>query len=44
MAIFMILGSFIGTKFAIHRGVKLVKPLFAIMSLLVAGKLILQYY
>lgn len=43
MAIFMILGSYIGTRLAIHRGSELVKPLFAIMSFLVAAKLIYQY-
>lgn len=42
MAIFMILGSYVGTKLAIHRGVVIVKPLFVIMSLLVAAKLIFQ--
>lgn len=43
MAIFMVFGSYVGTKLAIHRGAKLVKPLFIIMSLLVAVKLISQY-
>lgn len=43
MAIFMVFGSYVGTKLAIHRGAKLVKPLFIIMSLLVAVKLIFQY-
>ncbi|AFQ44597.1 TSUP family transporter [Desulfosporosinus meridiei] len=43
MAVFMILGSYVGTRLAIHRGAALVKPLFIIMSLLVAAKLILQY-
>ena len=43
MAIFMILGSFIGTRLAIQRGAKLVKPIFITMSLLVAAKLIYQY-
>ncbi|OLN33754.1 TSUP family transporter [Desulfosporosinus metallidurans] len=43
MAIFMILGSFVGTRLAIQRGAKLVKPIFITMSLLVAAKLIYQY-
>lgn len=43
MAIFMILGSYIGTKVAIRRGAVLVKPIFITMSLLVAAKLIYQY-
>lgn len=43
MAIFMILGSYIGTRLAIQRGAKLVKPIFITMSLLVAAKLIYQY-
>lgn len=43
MALFMILGSFVGTKLAIQRGAKLVKPIFVTMSLLVAAKLIYQY-
>jgi len=44
MAVFMILGSYVGTRLALHRGVKLVKPLFVIMSLLVAAKLIYQNF
>ncbi|HEY8910484.1 MAG TPA: TSUP family transporter [Desulfosporosinus sp.] len=43
MAIFMILGSYIGTRLAIHRGAELIKPIFITMSLLVAAKLIYQY-
>jgi Predicted permeases len=43
MAGFMILGSFVGTRLAIQRGAKLVKPIFITMSLLVAAKLIYQY-
>lgn len=42
MALFMILGSYVGTKLAIRRGAQLVKPIFIIMSLLVAAKLIYQ--
>jgi uncharacterized protein len=43
MAIFMIFGSLLGTKLAIHRGASLVKPIFITMSLLVAAKLIYQF-
>ncbi|HWQ41628.1 MAG TPA: TSUP family transporter [Desulfosporosinus sp.] len=43
MAIFMILGSYFGTKLALHRGAALVKPIFITMSFLVAAKLIYQY-
>ncbi|HEX3015065.1 MAG TPA: TSUP family transporter [Desulfobacteria bacterium] len=42
MAIFMIIGSIVGTKLALKRGVYLVKPIFLIMSLLVAVKLFYQ--
>ena len=40
MALFMILGSQLGTRLAIKRGAVLVKPIFITMSLLVAAKLI----
>ncbi|ODA41279.1 TSUP family transporter [Desulfosporosinus sp. BG] len=43
MALFMILGSQVGTRLAIKRGAELVKPIFIVMSLLVAAKLIYQY-
>ena len=43
MAIFMVLGSYIGTRLAIQRGAELVKPIFITMSFLVAAKLIYQY-
>ena len=43
MALFMIAGSQVGTRLAIHRGAALVKPIFIMMSLLVAAKLIYQY-
>lgn len=43
MAIFMILGSYIGTRLAIQHGAELVKPIFITMSILVAVKLIHQY-
>ncbi|TGE31030.1 TSUP family transporter [Desulfosporosinus sp. Sb-LF] len=42
MALFMVLGSLIGTKLAINYGAELVKPIFVTMSLLVAAKLIYQ--
>ena len=44
MASFMILGSYVGTRLAIHRGAGLVKPVFVTMSLLVAVKLMFQYF
>ncbi len=43
MAVFMILGSYFGTKLALHRGAALIKPIFITMSLLVAVKLLYQY-
>lgn len=43
MALFMIMGSYVGTKLAIRQGAQLVKPIFLIMSLLVAAKLIYQF-
>lgn len=43
MALFMIVGSQVGTRLAIQRGAVLVKPIFIMMSLLVAAKLIYQY-
>ena len=43
MAFFMILGSQLGTRLAIRWGAELVKPIFIMMSLLVAAKLIYQY-
>ena len=42
MAVFMIIGSFAGSKLAIWRGAKFVKPIFLIMSIAVAVKLIYQ--
>lgn len=42
MAIFMILGSRVGTKLALTRGARLVKPVFITMSLLVAVKLVYE--
>ena len=43
MALFMVLGSHVGTKLALKKGAKLVKPIFVTMSLLVAIKLIIQW-
>jgi len=42
MALFMLLGSQVGTRLAIRKGSQLVKPIFITMSLLVAAKLIYQ--
>jgi uncharacterized protein len=42
MALFMLLGSHVGTRLAIRKGSRLVKPIFITMSLLVAAKLIYQ--
>ncbi len=42
MALFMLLGSRVGTRLAIRKGSRLVKPIFITMSLLVAAKLIYQ--
>ncbi len=42
MALFMLLGSQVGTRLAIRKGSRLVKPIFVTMSLLVAAKLIYQ--
>ncbi len=44
MALFMILGSQAGTKLALKKGSKLVKPIFITMSFLVAVKLIYQSF
>jgi len=43
MALFMVLGSYVGTRLAMNRGAVLIKPIFITMSLLVAVKLIYQY-
>lgn len=40
MALFMIAGSFVGSRLAIQKGAQLVKPIFLIMSVLVAVKMI----
>ncbi|WP_018212111.1 TSUP family transporter [Desulfitobacterium hafniense] len=44
MAASMFIGSQVGTRLAITRGAKLVKPIFVIMSLLVGAKLIRQSF
>ena len=44
MALFMMLGSYMGSKLAMTKGVKLVKPVFVTMSFLVAAKLIYQAF
>lgn len=44
MALFMILGSRIGTKLAIKKGAQLVKPIFIVMSVLVAIKMAWQAF
>lgn len=40
VAIFMILGARLGTKFALTKGTRLIKPIFATMSLAVAIKML----
>lgn len=40
IALFMVLGSFMGTKLAIRNGAKFIKPIFLIMSFAVFGKLL----
>lgn len=44
MAIFMMFGSYAGSKLAIKRGAALVRPIFVTMSFLVAAKLIYQAF
>lgn len=44
MAIFMILGSYVGSKLVLKRGAALVRPIFLTMSFLVAAKLIYQVF
>ena len=44
VAIFMILGARIGTKMAINKGSKLIRPLFITMSLAVAVKLVIEMF
>jgi uncharacterized membrane protein YfcA len=40
VAIFMIMGARLGTKFALSKGTKLIKPIFVVMSLGVAVKML----
>ncbi|MFD3156665.1 TSUP family transporter [Haloimpatiens sp. FM7330] len=40
VSIFMILGARLGTKVALNKGSKLIKPIFVVMSLAVAGKML----
>lgn len=42
VAIFMIMGARLGTKFALSEGTKLIKPIFVIMSLGVAVKMLIN--
>ncbi|MEJ8554330.1 TSUP family transporter [Tepidibacter sp. Z1-5] len=42
VALFMIMGAKLGTKLALEKGSKLIKPIFVTMSLAVAGKMILN--
>lgn len=44
IAIFMILGANLGTKTALNKGSKLIKPIFIVMSLGVALKLLIENY
>ncbi len=44
VAVFMIIGAELGTKAALNKGTKLIKPIFIIMSLGVAVKILIQYY
>lgn len=38
----MIIGARVGTKMALNKGVRLIKPIFVTMSLAVAGKMLLE--
>ncbi|WP_138202820.1 TSUP family transporter [Haloimpatiens lingqiaonensis] len=44
VAIFMILGAQFGTKVALKKGSKLIKPIFITMSLAVAGKMVFKLF
>lgn len=44
MAIFMLIGSWVGTKLVLKKGARLVKPIFITISLAVAAKLIYQSF
>lgn len=44
VAIFMIIGARIGTKMALTKGTKIIKPIFITMSLAVAIKMLIQLF
>lgn len=44
VAIFVILGARAGTKVALNNGAKFIKPIFTTMSLIIAGKLLLDIF
>ncbi len=44
VAIFMIIGAQFGTRAALNKGAKLIKPIFVMMSLGVALKLVIDFY
>lgn len=44
VALFMIVGAQFGTKAALNKGTKLIKPIFVIMSLGVAIKILIEHY
>lgn len=44
VCVFMILGAKLGTKLAINKGSKVIKPIFVTMSLAVAIKMLLQLF
>ncbi|WP_332557427.1 TSUP family transporter, partial [Clostridium sp.] len=44
VAVFMIIGARAGTKLAINKGAKIIKPIFVTMSLAVALKMLLSIF
>lgn len=44
VAVFMIIGARFGTKLALNKGAKLIKPIFVVMSLGVAVKMLYQMF
>lgn len=44
VALFMIVGAQLGTRAALSKGTKLIKPIFVIMSLGVAIKILIEHY
>jgi len=44
VAVFMIIGARAGTKLAINKGSKIIKPIFVTMSLAVALKMLLTLF